>query len=1189
MNIFNREPEAGSQKALAPLLRLLISVLVTGLIGLALELVGTRVLNFYSYGNQSGLYVAIAFHAIVIGSLLFLFRTSSILVPAFIIFGAVTFLELFNHYHFIDWHFAEGGFINTGLKSERFWEFNNGRLFGVDQPLLIALIAGAITALMAPASLWVQRLLLVLIQPGMRSGSLDAVENLFQTSVVPLRDLKVKRDFGFYLLLFFVIFNIAFLTLQVISLIAGIKDLSAVSRLFINPPLTANTLSKESLMFLVALAGAFNPGIRREAMLVLIIGHVVAVGAQLWAYFAFAPNPFFPDDHPFLLTGAISDGVVIILALLLALKPRPRAQDLSRIEDLELRSPASTIFRNSLLGMGGFCAAYAAGMILIRGFEAPGSPLGAVFGAPDPFLTNSVTKYAGLATIFFFVSGSTSLRRYLLHPLITALSIGVIASFIFALMGETTIITRLGTSVAAPSFLIAQVTIDGLLLGLVLALRKMQYHVDYQVTVLSPTSADCVIALHHAFREIDQDPASSSREVLQRLNEYIAEIRSRRRGLLAFPFWILEHLFPLLTGFRPPFSTMSRDEQRWMLRRHILRPSYERAKALMPPLANLMSQIGEVVNALVSLTYFTTPRAHAQVGYVLPDARERLQPEIATLRPPAKADPAPLPRTIHDPLGKRPVSDPAAAASLLTPRVGVSYDFSILPDEVDYCILGSGAAGGVLAYRLGVLASDSSICVLERGGYYSPHHDFSDDEMRMIRMLYTEGGLQLSRTFDFTILQGEAVGGSTVVNNAICLQMPEISQKDWAGYGIDTSPLANHFELIRAEINIDELKPESVNQHVEDLFSLGVAGYNASIGEAERLSSARRLSGNFSNCLGCGLCNIGCRRLRKLSVLETYLPWAQAHGVKVFGGVGAVQCETEPNGKSRKKITGLLVRKENGEYHRMRIRKALIVAGGAIASSRFLMRSGLGGNGVGKGLSCNYAFPTLVEFGERVDAFDGVQITMFAAPDSYDAIFETTYNPPGAYSIAIPLHFRRHAEMMRAYRHGVNFGALVGSDNSGSVSPRRDLIFGRAIEWRQTEGEINRIKKALATVVRIAKAAGGERIILPTHPALIIPLNSTVDGMLAEFDRVLADKRYFNFATAHPQGGNMMADQSHDERVIDLDFRVRDCENLFVCDASVFPTGIRVNPQWTIMALASVAAGRIVELTNAVKATSAGR
>ena len=96
---------------------------------------------------------------------------------------------------------------------------------------------------------------------------------------------------------------------------------------------------------------------------------------------------------------------------------------------------------------------------------------------------------------------------------------------------------------------------------------------------------------------------------------------------------------------------------------------------------------------------------------------------------------------------------------------------------------------------------------------------------------------------------------------------------------------------------------------------------------------------------------------------------------------------------------------------------------------------------------------------------------------------------------------------------------------------------------------------------------------------LEINLDADVDETLKAFDRVLGDKSYFNFVTAHPQGGNMMAADSIDERVVDLDFRVRDCENLFVCDASIFPRGIRVNPQWTIMALASEAGERIAAMT----------
>jgi choline dehydrogenase-like flavoprotein len=34
---------------------------------------------------------------------------------------------------------------------------------------------------------------------------------------------------------------------------------------------------------------------------------------------------------------------------------------------------------------------------------------------------------------------------------------------------------------------------------------------------------------------------------------------------------------------------------------------------------------------------------------------------------------------------------------------------------------------------------------------------------------------------------------------------------------------------------------------------------------------------------------------------------------------------------------------------------------------------------------------------------------------------------------------------------------------------------------------------------------------------------------------------------------------------------------VFVADASLFPTGITVNPQWTIMAMSSMAAKQVLE------------
>ena len=64
--------------------------------------------------------------------------------------------------------------------------------------------------------------------------------------------------------------------------------------------------------------------------------------------------------------------------------------------------------------------------------------------------------------------------------------------------------------------------------------------------------------------------------------------------------------------------------------------------------------------------------------------------------------------------------------------------------------------------------------------------------------------------------------------------------------------------------------------------------------------------------------------------------------------------------------------------------------------------------------------------------------------------------------------------------------------------------------------------------------------------------------------------------SAHPQGGNRMGDNK-EECVVDSDCKVFGFNNLYVCDASVFPTALGVNPQLTVMALATITANKIIK------------
>jgi len=62
--------------------------------------------------------------------------------------------------------------------------------------------------------------------------------------------------------------------------------------------------------------------------------------------------------------------------------------------------------------------------------------------------------------------------------------------------------------------------------------------------------------------------------------------------------------------------------------------------------------------------------------------------------------------------------------------------------------------------------------------------------------------------------------------------------------------------------------------------------------------------------------------------------------------------------------------------------------------------------------------------------------------------------------------------------------------------------------------------------------------------------------------------------TGHPQGGNAIS-ANRAKGVVNPDFGVYGYKNLHLCDASVFPSSIGVNPQLSIMTLAQYAVPRI--------------
>jgi choline dehydrogenase-like flavoprotein len=1061
------------------------------------------------------------------------------------------------------------------------WMYDPDGLLGSLQPLLRILIVWIGDAfVMGSVALWLSRMIAAAwTRSGRSAPGRDETPELFHPAWSVEEQPRAPLDFGGFVLRAIGLAYLSYVVLLASGLLGvavfpgPVRELLGMT--YQNPALAIHTLIKILLVVDLAFLGAYNRELRFHTATILFGAHLVSTAASLAFWLLSAHD----DPHrEFLLASVVADALMGGFLGWVAWRHRAFAARYALPREFpEFFSVPQRVMRIFWRSYAWGCAACAVGVLIVRFIMPPDTGLGAVFGYPDPQVSNTVTQFATLCLIGFMVCRREALRETLFVPVMRSLVVAAAAGLLWLTVSDAVsdglVRTRTGRADVDWYFAFG-VLASGGLGGLLAWLRRSYYDVDHGIVALSPAAARHVLALHEALFDVDTADGKSAAlpaQVVQAIDRHVGSIRGRKRGLLNLPFFSLETLLVGVYGLRPHFSAMAPLERRAWLRRHVLRPPNERRRAFIPPLAEVAYRIGSAAHAFVSWAHYDQLGGRAAIGYVPPGARPRLQGRYASGTPPSLSV-ASLPRTPEDAHNFAP-REPCGVSPLIAPRVVTPAVEPSLPPEVDYLILGSGAGGAVMAYRLAAAtAQPDRILLVERGPRLSPPTEFGGSEMSLVRQLYKEGGLQQTRRFGLTILQGECVGGSTVINNGICTRIPDSIAKLWhEQFGTQTDKLEAAYDEVGRELGIGPVHTDGVNDLVRQAFERSTRP----LIEAGELRAVE-LQSNHRNVLGTGLDNLGDQHLRKRSMLETYLPWAEGHGVRIASEVTGVRFSGDP---AARRATHVLVRTGLGRLERVRVNKAIIVSGGVIASSHFLMRSGVRG-WVGRNVSCNFALPAVLGFERALHAYDGLQITLGALDVANRAIFETYFNPPGAFALSIPFFFERHRELMQRYVSEINFGALVGSEPGGTVEARAHVLDGRAIDWRLAPGDVRNLKFALSTLVRLAHNAGARRITLRTEPGISF---EPTESNCARFARALEAHALsltdLALVTSHPQGGNRMAaDGSRyaSTRVVNQHFRLPDWDNVYVADASVFPTGITVNPQWTIFALASMAADSVI-------------
>ncbi len=458
--------------------------------------------------------------------------------------------------------------------------------------------------------------------------------------------------------------------------------------------------------------------------------------------------------------------------------------------------------------------------------------------------------------------------------------------------------------------------------------------------------------------------------------------------------------------------------------------------------------------------------------------------------------------------------------------------------RADACVIGAGAGGAVVAAELA--EGGMEVVVLEQGHRHDPD-GFTGRPPEMIARLYRDGGQTLTLgNPPIGLPLGTGLGGTTLVNSGTCFRTPASVLERWRhelGLELSERSLNGCFERVELALSVSEVTPE-------------LAGGNAEVARrgAQQLGwSHGYLRRNARGCVGSGVCAFGCPTSAKQHTGITYVPRAASAGARIVTGASAERVLTR-----QRHAVGVRARLTSGSSLEVRA-PTVVVAAGTIHTPLLLARSGLGGGSgqLGRNLSLHPATAVFARMPEIVDMARGVPQSLYVDEFADQGIvFEGIAGPPAYTAMALPLTGARHAEAMSDYPRLAQFGLMVSDSSRGSV---RSLAGRPLIRYDLDEGDLGRFRVGLARMRELFEAAGAREVYLPLPPGVAPPRARRRDLKLMAF-HPLGTAR----AAAHPGHG-----------VLDGDLAVHGARGVYVADGAAVPSSLGVNPQLTIMALAT--------------------
>ncbi len=488
-----------------------------------------------------------------------------------------------------------------------------------------------------------------------------------------------------------------------------------------------------------------------------------------------------------------------------------------------------------------------------------------------------------------------------------------------------------------------------------------------------------------------------------------------------------------------------------------------------------------------------------------------------------------------------------------------------LEAEVDFVVVGSGAGGGVAAVTLA--RSGASVAVVEAGAWRDPA-DYPRSVYGSMRDLMDDWGAQVTmgRAL-WPIVQARTMGGTTVINSAICVRTPDDIFTQWQTEhgiaGLRDRVLAAQ-ERLEKEMHVEQV-PQASRGRSNLLAKKGA--------DALAWGDSHWIHRYAKDCAGTGQCLQGCREGRKQSTNLTAIPETRARGGLIVSSAPVSRILFEGT-----RAVGVTGRFEDPQSHRpgapfnVRAKKAVLVAASVTLSPVLLMRSGLRNPALGNGFRAHPGTGIFGCYDEQVDM--NVGTTQGWASTSFRQSpglkLETLSIPP---ELVASRFSGGGVELMRRlsqYRHVAMWCLAVRAESAGTI---RAPLFGNrpVIRYTLDRADMLRFRAGMVLLAKQHFAAGAKSVI-PGISGLPFSLGPDEMGKL---DDAPLDPRNYLAILSHLFGGCVMGSDPRTS-VVDAFGRVHGMQGLVVADASVIPTNLGINPQHTIMGLAATFAAELV-------------